>query len=99
MQQYAGDYSKYMKQGGSSGGGYDKYMNQYAGDYSKYMSQGAGGSSAGGYEKYMQEYAGTYSQSANTTMMLQQGARGNISDKDMNDTWKEKYASKYMPHI
>ncbi len=42
MKQYAGDYSKYMKQGGSasSGGDYDKYMKQYAGDYSKYMKQG-----------------------------------------------------------
>merc|ERR1712100_265067 len=68
MKQYAGDYQKYMNQGGggkneSQGGDYQQYMKQYAGDYQKYMKQGGGGkneSQGGDYQQYMKQYAGDY---------------------------------------
>eukprot|EP00928_Gymnodinium_smaydae_P030810 TRINITY_DN227_c0_g1_i13.p1 TRINITY_DN227_c0_g1~~TRINITY_DN227_c0_g1_i13.p1 ORF type:complete len:103 (+),score=26.20 TRINITY_DN227_c0_g1_i13:2-310(+) len=68
MKQYAGDYEKYMKQGGSQasskqGADYQQYMKQYASDYMKYANQGdskAFNQQGGDYEKYMKQYAGDY---------------------------------------
>mmetsp|Transcript_27028 Transcript_27028/g.63451 ORF Transcript_27028/g.63451 Transcript_27028/m.63451 type:complete len:723 (+) Transcript_27028:89-2257(+) len=61
LDQYAGDYEKYIGSGGSAGGSgftkyYQKYMQQY-GDYTKYMN---GGHSGDGYESFLGQYAGKF---------------------------------------
>merc|ERR1711957_228949 len=40
VDQFAGDYKKYMSQGQGGGQDWHKYVDQNAGDYKKYMSQG-----------------------------------------------------------
>eukprot|EP00437_Effrenium_voratum_P005372 CAMPEP_0181437216 /NCGR_PEP_ID=MMETSP1110-20121109/21260_1 /TAXON_ID=174948 /ORGANISM="Symbiodinium sp., Strain CCMP421" /LENGTH=769 /DNA_ID=CAMNT_0023560827 /DNA_START=72 /DNA_END=2377 /DNA_ORIENTATION=+ len=61
LDQYAGDYEKYIGSGGSAGGSgftkyYQKYMQQY-GDYTKYMN---GGHAGDGYESFLGQYAGKF---------------------------------------
>ncbi|CAE7581085.1 ATL2 [Symbiodinium natans] len=62
LDQYAGDYNKYIGSGGSAGGSgfgkyYQKYMDQYS-DYTKYMNGGRAGGN--GYESFLSQYAGNF---------------------------------------
>merc|ERR1712151_488222 len=113
MKQYAGDYEKYMKQGGqggqqSQGGDYQQYMKQYAGDYQKYMKQGGQGgqqSQSGDYQQYMQQYAGDYQK------YMKQGGQGGekeaatpvslISTDSNNSSGNDyqKYYKGYTPDV